>query len=168
MVIIRPEVPDDIAVIHSVHAAAFPTEEEARLVDALRIAGRLAVSLVAEEKGQVVGHIAFSPVTVDGIAGGLGLAPLAVVPEYQRRGIGGELVQKGLAYAAAAAAGFVVVLGHPAYYPRFGFRPAAAFGLDNEYGADEAFMVLEFRPKAIPEAGGLVHYSPEFGAWTED
>ena len=163
---VRPEEADDVAGIFAVHAAAFPSDAEARLVDALRAAGRLAISLVAEDDGRVVGHVAFSPVSVGGATGGLGLAPLAVAPGSQRRGIGGELVRAGLAAAARAGAGFVVVLGHPAYYPRFGFRLASDCGLGNEYGAGEAFMVAELRDGGLPAGGGLVRYGPEFAAWT--
>jgi putative acetyltransferase len=162
--VVRPEEAGDAAGIFAVHVAAFPTDAEGRLVNALRAAGRLAVSLVAEVGGRVVGHVGFSPVTVGGAAGGLGLAPLAVAPDAQRRGVGGALVRAGLAAAAASGAGFVVVLGHPAYYPRFGFRPAGGLGLGNEYGAGEAFMAAELRPGGLP-GGGLVRYGPEFAAW---
>ena len=168
MVVIRLEEPGDEAAVHAVHASAFPNDDEARLVDALRAGGRLAVSVVAEDGGRVVWHVAFSPVSVGGIARGLGLAPLAVVPEYQRRGVGGMLVSEGLTLAARAGAGFVVVLGHPEYYPRFGFRRAGEVGLGNEYGADEAFMVVELRPGALPAGGGLVSYGPEFSALDRD
>jgi putative acetyltransferase len=95
----------------------------------------------------------------------LGLAPLSVTPEHQRTGIGSQLVQAGLAAAFAAGIRFVVVLGHPGYYPRFGFRRAAELGLHNEYGADEAFMVLELRPGSLPSGGGVVRYGAEFAAW---
>ena len=164
--VIRPEHACDLTAIHAVHASAFATDAEARLVDELRITGRLSVSLVAEDGGRVVGHVAFSPVKVAGAAGGLGLAPLAVTPDRRRRGIGGQLVREGLAVAAASGFGFVVVLGHPGYYLRFGFRRAAEVGLGNEYGADEAFMVLELRPGSLPAGGGLVRYGPEFAAWS--
>jgi putative acetyltransferase len=164
-VVVRPEAPSDRAAIFAVNASAFPTEAEARLVDALRAAGRLAVSLVAEDDGRVVGHVAFSPVSVGGAVDGLGLAPLAVAPDSQRRGIGGALVRAGLAAASRTGAGFVVVLGHPGYYPRFGFRRAADHGLGNEYGAGEAFMVAELRDGGLPAGGSLVRYGPEFAAW---
>lgn len=164
MVVIRPEQAGDVATIHAVHASAFPTDDEARLVDALRAAGRLSITLVADDGGRLVGHVAFSPVSLAGRPDGLGLAPLAVIPDRQRQGIGARLVREGLAVADAGGAPFVVVLGHPAYYPRFGFRRAAAVGLSNEYGADEAFMVLELRPGSLPAGGGLVRYGPEFTA----
>jgi putative acetyltransferase len=165
MVTIRPEHDGDAAAIRRVHRAAFPTAAEARLVDRLRAAGHARVSRVAESDGRVVGHILFSPVTIDGSRDGgegLGLAPLAVAPPHQRRGIGAALVRDGLAACRHAGRPFVVVLGDPAYYARFGFARAAAAGLDNEYGADEAFMVLELRPGALPAAGGLVRYAPAF------
>lgn len=101
------------------------------------------------------------------MAGGLGLAPLAVTPGHQRQGIAGRLVREGLAVAAAAGAQFVVVLGHPGYYPRFGFRRAAEVGLSNEFGADEAFMDLELRPGSLPAGGGLVRYGAEFASWIQ-
>jgi putative acetyltransferase len=101
------------------------------------------------------------------VSSGLGLAPLAVTPDCQRQGIGGRLVRDGLAAAARSGAGFVVVLGHPGYYPRFGFRRAAAVGLSNEYGADEAFMVLELQPGSLPAGGGLVKYGVEFAAGSQ-
>jgi putative acetyltransferase len=169
MVMIRPERTADIAAVRGVHGAAFPTDAEARLVDRLRAGGQARVSLVAEVDGGVVGHIVFSPVSVaapSGYCHGLGLAPLAVLPEYQRRGVGSALVRAGLAVCQQEGHAFVVVLGHPGYYPRFGFRQASAVGLSNEYGADEAFMVLELQPGALPASGGLVKYGPEFAEWS--
>jgi putative acetyltransferase len=161
---IRPERPTDAAGIRAVHQAAFATHAEADLVDALRATGRLAVSLVATDAvGRVIGHVALSPVTVDGRdCGGLGLAPLAVLPAHQRRGVGGRLVRAAL--AAAGGAAFVVVLGDPAYYARFGFRRAREFGLANEYGVDDEFMAKEIRPDGLPPGRALVKYAPEFSA----
>ena len=148
---IRPEEPTDAVEIRRVLEAAFPTADEARLVDLLRASGRLGVSLVAEVDGQIVGHIAFSPIQVDGESRdgvGVGLAPLAVAPDYQRQGVGSRLIREGLAACNRAGYGFVVVLGWPKYYPRFGFIRADQRGLANEYGAGEAFMVLELRDGA--------------------
>jgi putative acetyltransferase len=164
MISVRPEQPTDAAAVRQVHASAFPSPAEARLVDRLREGGKALVALVAEVDGAVVGHIVFSPVAVEPPADGqgVGLAPLAVLPGHQRRGIGTRLVEEGLAACRRAGYPFVVVLGHPGYYPRFGFRRAAARGLRNEYGADEAFMVLELRAGSLPPGGGLVRYGPEF------
>jgi putative acetyltransferase len=157
----RPEQFSDAAAIRAILEAAFPTAAEARLVDALRASGRLVVSTIAADAGGPVGHVAFSPVTI-GDARGLGLAPMAVMPAHQNRGVGALLVREGLASCVAIGCGFVVVLGEPEYYGRFGFTRASTFGLDNEYGADEAFMVLELKAGALPPGGGLVRYAPEF------
>jgi putative acetyltransferase len=164
MVTIRPERAEDIAAIRAVHRAAFPTDAEARVVDRLRASGQARASLVAESGERIVGHVLFSPVTVVGPAGecrGLGLAPLAVLPEHQGRGVGSALVRAGLAVCRREGWAFVVVLGHPSYYPRFGFRRASEVGLSNDYGADEAFMVLELQPGSLPAGGGFVRYGPE-------
>jgi putative acetyltransferase len=149
--------------------SAFPTDAEARLVDLLRGSGQARVSLVAEVDGTVVGHVVFSPVSVGGAqSGGLGLAPVAVVPAHQRRGVGSALIGEGLAVCRREGYPFVVLLGHPGYYPRFGFRRASELGLTNEYKADEAFMVLELRPGSLPREGGLVRYGPEFREFDRD
>jgi putative acetyltransferase len=164
---VRLEQPTDIASVRVVHRAAFPSDAEAALVDRLRENGKVVVSLVAEVSGTVVGHIVFSPVSIEEapeIANGLGLAPVAVLPAFQRRGVGSRLVQEGLAASLRALYGFVVVLGEPRFYQRFGFRPASAFGLRNEYGAEEAFMVLELQAGALPENSGVVKYGPEFAS----
>ena len=161
---LRAEDPADRDAIHAVHASAFPTDAEARLVDRLRSAGRCAISLVAEIDGRIVGHVLFTPVAVGGAVGGLGLAPVGVLPEHQRRGIGAALVRAGLDTCRRRDCPFVVVLGEPAYYRRFGFQRAADHGLDNEYGAGEAFMVIELRSGGIPAGGGLVKYAGEFAA----
>jgi putative acetyltransferase len=167
MVTIRPEQPGDAAAVRSVHEAAFPGHDEARLVDALRAAGRMVVSLVAEDNGRIVGHVAFSPVTVEGASDGVGLAPVAVIPTAQRGGIGSRLIRSGLDICRQNGFGFVVVLGAPAYYGRFGFTPAHAWGLDDEYGGGEAFQALELREGSIPKDAGRVRYAPEFAALDE-
>ena len=159
---IRPERLYDLPSIHTVHSTSFPTDAEAQLVDSLRAGRRLAVSLVAEADGLVVGHVAFSPVTVASGAVGAGLAPLAVVEAQRRRGVGAELVSAGLQSCREAGFGWVVVLGDPAYYARFGFKPASDFGLADEYGGDASFQVVEQVPGSLPIGGGLVQYAPEF------
>jgi len=164
---IRPSRTDDRDEIRRVHTSAFPTDGEARLVDALLDAEQDVVSLVAEADGRVVGHILFSPVTVEPHAGstqGLGLAPLAVLPELQKRGVGSALTRTGIEACRDLGYGFLVVLGHTAYYPRFGFSRALPHGLENEYGADEAFMVLELQTGALAGIRGLVRYAPEFAS----
>jgi putative acetyltransferase len=168
VVTIRPEQPADADAIRQVLEAAFPTAAEAHLVELLRAGGHLGISFVAELDDEIVGHIAFSPVEIEGVdveGIGIGLAPLAVVLDYQRQGIGGQLVREGLAACDRAGSGFVVVLGEPEYYQRFGFTRADRRRLGNEYAADEAFMVLELREGSIPENGGLVRYGPEFAAF---
>jgi putative acetyltransferase len=165
---IREEGPGDFAAIRAVHLDAFSTPAEAGLVDALRAAGALSLSLVAEVGGRVVGHIAFSPVTVDGPEGswrGLGLAPMAVVSACQRKGIGSALVREGLARLENAGEAFAVVLGHSHYYPRFGFVPASRHGLRWDRPVpDEAFLVRELRPWGLDGVRGVVRYRPEFEA----
>jgi putative acetyltransferase len=170
---VRPERAGDVSAIDAVHRAAFPTDAEARLVALLREHGQARVSLVAERDGAIVGHILFSPVTIVEqasssprvLASGLGLAPVAVTPETQRRGVGSVLIREGLAAGRNLGCRFVVVLGHTDYYPRFGFRRASDLGLGNEYGADEAFMVLELETGSLPTGGGLVQYGPDFRAF---
>jgi putative acetyltransferase len=164
-VTIRTERPADRQAIFAVHAAAFPGAAEARLVDALRAGGSVRVSLVAEMGGAIAGHILFSPVAVapEGRLGA-GLAPLAVLAALRRRGIGGRLVECGLEACRRAGLGFVVVLGEPGYYRRFGFRRALDVGLRNEHGADEEFMARELRAGALAGVAGLVRHAPEFAA----
>jgi putative acetyltransferase len=159
---VRPEQPADREAAHAVHVASFPTDLEARLVDMLRAAGKLTISLVAEEEGQILGHVGFSPVTAPGATGGVGLAPVAVLPAFRRRGIAAELIRQGLAVCGELDYSFVVVLGEPDYYRRFGFTPAAAWGLQDEYGGGQAFQALELRADAIPPGSRIVRYAPEF------
>jgi putative acetyltransferase len=164
MVAIRPEQPGDAAAIQAVHAASFPTDLESRLVDLLRGAGRLLVSLVAEVGGVVVGHVAFSPVTAVSGAVGVGLAPVAVTEPHRPGGIAAALIRAGLEACGAAGFGWVVVMGEPAYYSRFGFRPASEFCLSDEYGGGQAFQAMVLIPGALPVGAGLVQYAPEFAA----
>ncbi|MBI3992747.1 MAG: N-acetyltransferase [Candidatus Lambdaproteobacteria bacterium] len=163
---IRDECPEDVSAIHHVNALAFGQPQEAALVDALRRAGAVLLSLVAVEDGAIVGHILFSPVRVRGGGGefaAVGLAPMAVLPAWQRRGIGSALVRAGLARLRGMGQEAVVVLGHPAYYPRFGFRRASVFGLRWEHAApDEAFMALELVAGSLAGRQGVVAYRPEF------
>ena len=166
MELIRPERGGDAAAIRRVHETAFPTAAEADLVERLRAGGKAVIALVAEDAGSIVGHILFSPVALEPLAGtvGLGLAPVAVLPDHEKHGVGRRLIQNGLAECRAWGAGFVVVIGDPPYYGRFGFEPAQQYGLRNEYGAGEAFMVFELNSGALPPPGTLVKYAPEFSA----
>ncbi|QQS42875.1 MAG: N-acetyltransferase [Acidobacteriota bacterium] len=164
---IRPETENDIAAIHAVNVAAFETDAEARLVDELRKHADPFISLVAERDGDIVGHIAFSPVTHSARADVsiLGLGPMAVVPDLQKQGIGTFLVARGLEECRSLGAGALVVLGHPEYYPRFGFVPASRFGIKCEYDVpDEVFMAMELEEGYLANTAGLVNYHPAFGA----
>lgn len=162
---VRPETAGDADAVRAVHVAAFPTPLEARLVDALRAAGKAVISLVAELDDAVVGHVLFSPVSVArGARRGLGLAPVAVLPRVQRRGVGSRLIGAGLAAAAALGQDFVVVLGEPDYYQRFGFATASRFGLLNAYGVDAPFMALAVHADGFEGVSGLVSYAPELTA----
>lgn len=161
---LRPEREGDEAAIAAVIEAAFPTDGEACLVQLLRQAGRLTLSFVAECDDAIVGHIAFSPVTLDGQpCNALGLAPVAVQPSHQGRGLGSKLITQGIAACRAGGFAFVVVLGEPDYYHRFGFVTASASGLRNVYGVDEPFMVLPLDSDAMPQVGGLIEYDAAFG-----
>ena len=159
---IRPEQPSDAPAIRAIHVASFPTDAEARLVDLLREASNLSVSLVAEVRGEVVGHVAFSPVRVASGRVGAGLAPVAVLPSHRRQGAAALLVRAGLAECRSAGLRWAVVLGDPAYYSRFGFEPAPDFGLSDEYGGGTNFQVIPLVPGGVPSSDGLVWYAPQF------
>jgi len=163
---IRPERAEDIAAVRRVHVSAFPTAAEADLVERLRAGGKAAVSLVAEAEGRIIGHIVFSRVTfvptLDIIAYGLG--PMAVMPGYEKHGIGRRLVQNGLGECHAQDACMVVVLGDSAYYERFGFERASRHGLRNEFGVEESFMAFMLEAGAHPPPATLVKYADEFDA----
>ncbi|MGH8635359.1 MAG: GNAT family N-acetyltransferase [Burkholderiales bacterium] len=169
MELIRPERDEDAAAVRRVHEIAFPTAAEANLVDRLRAGGKSVIALVAEDGDSVVGHILFSPVALEPLAGavGLGLAPVAVLPDHEKHGVGRRLIQNGLAECRAWGAGFVVVIGDPPYYGRFGFEPAEKYGLRNEFGAGEGFMVFELVSGGLPPSGTLVKYAPEFTGMTK-
>jgi len=165
---IRPERPDDIAAITAVVTEAFGRTDEARLVARLRTAGALSLSLVAAYDDQVVGHVAFSPVTVSGNPDGFavwGLAPLAIVPLHQKAGIGRLLVKAGLDQAEAMGARAAVVLGDPAYYGRFGFVPAGLVGLEWDHPCPPgAFQVTALAERALTRLEGRVSYHAAFDA----
>jgi putative acetyltransferase len=162
---IREETNADEDAIRDVLTSAFPRDAEARLVDLLRQRQKASIALVAVVGKRIVGHILFSPVTVahapQGFRGS-GLAPVAVHRDFQNRGIGSTLICEGLERCRHRGYDAVVVLGHPNYYPRFGFRIASAHDLGNEYGVDKAFMVLGLKDGILEKIKGLVKYAPEF------
>ena len=163
--LIRPEEDKDRAAVHALNTAAFGSPAEANLVDALRQEVRPVIALVADDCHTVVGHIMFSPVVLPDNPGLriMGLAPMAVSPQHQRKGIGSALVRAGLERCKLIGFGAVVVLGHPEYYPRFGFSPASRFGIGCEYEApDEAFMLIELEPGYLRGAFGKVKYHAAF------
>ena len=166
MIRIRPEQPGDVAAIRRVNERAFNDSAEANLVDLLREHGEVTLSLVAVHDAQVVGHILFSPVVIESAGesfAAVGLAPMAVLPEWQNQGVGSRLVKAGLDECRRQGHAAAVVLGHPGFYPRFGFAPASRFGVRSEYDvADEVFMAIELQPGALAGRGGLVRYQPEF------
>ncbi len=163
---IRPETKEDIAKIWQVNTSAFDTEAEANLVDNLRKSGAPLISLVAEANKKVVGHILFSPATISGTRKDVkiaGLAPMAVMPVYQKQGIGAALVKKGLKNCKSKDYQAAVVLGHPDYYPRFGFVPCSRFGIKSEYDVpDEVFMVKELVNGIFSGYRGVVKYHSLF------
>lgn len=161
---IRAETERDREAVHALNAAAFGQATEALLVDMLRAQAAPVISLVAQDGDTVVGHIMFTPVSLAGHGGLImGLAPMAVEPSRQRAGIGSALVRAGLERCKELGAAAAVVLGHPAFYPKFGFLPAARFGLACEYDVPpEAFMALELRAGALRGASGTVRYHAAF------
>lgn len=165
MVTIRDEVATDVDAIRRINDLAFGQDAEGQLVEALRARGAVLVSLVAESEGEAVGHILFSAATIAGIEGAA-LAPMAVAPTCQRQGIGSALVRAGLERLRARAAPFVVVLGHPGFYPRFGFTPAQVLGITCDWDVPpEVFMIAVFDPALAPRLHGRAVYQPEFSAF---
>jgi putative acetyltransferase len=163
------ERPDHIQGIREVNRQAFGREDEAHLVDALRDGGYAHLSLVAEEGGRVVGHILFSDlpiITGAGTVPALALAPMAVLPGFQRQGIGSALVRRGLDECRRQGHRIVVVVGHPHFYPRFGFSSKLAASLAAPFSGQESFLALELVPGALEGVAGRVQYSPPFGAWS--
>jgi putative acetyltransferase len=165
-IVIRPERIADVDAAHAVVAAAFEREGEADLVDALRRGARPFISLVATREEIVVGHIAFSPLRLDGEGPlAMGLAPLSVLPAMQSCGIGSRLTRAGLQACRAIETGPVFVLGHAEYYPRFGFRPAAELGFYfMTPGGEPSFFVLELSTGAAAGRSGRVRYHSAFDA----
>jgi putative acetyltransferase len=163
--LVRTENTEDYEAVRRLNESAFDTPAEAGLVDLLRQQAAPFVSLVADDGGEIVGHILFSPVELSGARDlVMGLAPMAVAPARQRDGIGSALVQAGLDECRKLGATAVIVLGHPEYYPRFGFVPASNFSVDCEYEVpDGVFMAMELEDDSLAGAGGTAKYHPAFG-----
>ena len=164
---IRTERREDIPHVRKVNELAFEQTTEADIVDKIRNACAESISLVADDGRVIAGHIFFSPVVLHSSAGnlsGMGLGPMAVLPDRQRQGIGSGLVRRGLEILRETGCPFVIVLGHPAYYPRFGFEPASRYGLRCQWDGipDEAFMVLILDRTAMDGVTGEVRYRAEF------
>ena len=165
---IRPAQPADLSAIAAVHRAAFLTDLEARLVRLLVERCQDTLSLIGLAESHVAGHVLFSPATIESggqtVATGLGLAPVAVLPVYQNRGLGTALIRAGLERCREMGCPFVVVLGEPAYYSRFDLEPASRYGLTGEYGGGDAFQILWLKEPTSQPQGCLVRYAAEFRA----
>jgi len=166
MITIRPETDSDIESVRKINKKAFGRPDESGLIDKLRHSCTNLLSLIAELDKNVVAHILFSPVVIDstkGVIHGFGLGPMATLPEYQHQGIGGSLINTGLAMLTKKDCPFVVVLGHPTYYPRFGFEPASNFGIGCEWDVpDEVFMIQVFNKILLDNIKGTALYRDEF------
>ncbi len=164
-ILIRPENDQDHDAVRQVNCSAFGQDGEARLVDGLRAGGCAPVSLVAEIDGKVVGHILFSDlsiVTESGNVAALALAPMAVLPKFQRQGIGSALVRCGLEMCKENGHRTVIVLGHAEFYPRFGFSAKLAERIASPYGSGPSHLAAELTPGALEGVVGTLMYSPPF------
>ena len=164
MITVRPEVERDAPAVRAVHEAAFGQPDEADLVEALRAEGAHVpeLCLVAEESGEVIGHVMFSRA---GLGGGevLALAPVGVLPARQGQGVGSALCREGLRLAGTTGYPLVIVLGHAGYYPRFGFEPARPLGIEAPFEVpDESWMACRL-PRYDAAARGTVRYARAFG-----
>ncbi len=167
MIEIRKEEQKDYDKIRIVNDQAFGQPDEGRIVDKLRESCKEIVSLVAVSDNEIIGHIFFSPVTIEtqtGFVKGMGLAPMAVLPEFQNRGVGSMLVNEGVRIIENMSCPFVIVLGHETYYPRFGFERASKFGLKCQWDGmpDDAFMVMIIDESAMKGISGIAKYRDEF------
>jgi putative acetyltransferase len=163
---IREEHPGDLEAIRAVNRQAFDQEQEGRIVDTLRERGAVLLSLVAVADGEVVGHLLFSPASIGSLQGAA-LGPMAVVPAYQRQGIGSPLVVRGLQWLQAHGCPAVVIIGHPGFYPRFGFEAATVFGLACDWDVPaDVFMVKVLNAADAGHVCGRVSYRGEFASVT--
>ena len=169
-VIIRPESAgnaNERSAIRLVNEGAFGGSEEADLVDKLVDAGDDLLSLVAEVNRRIIGHALFSRLRIETQNGNIpavALAPVAVLPDYRNRGIGGQLIRHGIDVLRGRGEAIVIVIGHPAYYPRFGFSSEKAQSLESPFPVEaEAFMALELSPGALDRVRGKLRYPVAFG-----
>jgi putative acetyltransferase len=163
---VRAERPDDIAAIREVNRRAFGQEQEGNIVDALRSHGAALLSLVATVDGRVVGHIMYSRASIDGV-NGAALGPMSVDPDHQRQRIGSTLVAAGNRLLSESHCPFVVVVGHPEFYPRFGFVPASTRGITCEWAVpDDVFMIAVLDERKMAGVSGLTKYRDEFSTIT--
>ena len=162
---IRNEEEKDFVQVRAILQATFPSEAESKLVEALHANGKAVISLVAVKNDVVLGHILLSPVTTTppSDAKGIGLAPVSVRPDAQSLGIGSQLIREGLHLCRELGYDYCVVLGSPKYYQRFGFEKASRYGMQNEYGVDDEFMVIRLSDQGV---AGLVKYAPEFSMFS--
>lgn len=166
---IRREQSGDEQQVYEVNLLAFERKEEAEVVDTLRKTCPDGVSLVAEDDGRIVGHILFTPTIIEGKSSqliGTGLAPMAVLPAYQRKGIGSALIVAGLQEMKKRGEPFVIVVGHPWLYPKHGFERASKYGITCEYPnvPDEVFMIVVFDAARVGRIKGVAKERPEFAA----
>jgi putative acetyltransferase len=168
--IIKPETEADIPAIYEVNKLAFGQEDEAKLVDALRESDAFVrgLSLIATMGGEVVGHILFTKIKIRGNRGSqhdsLALAPMAVLPAFQKQGIGSQLISHGLVKAKELGYKSVIVLGHEHYYPKFGFVPAIKWNIKAPIEVpSNIFMGIELVRGGLKKINGTVEYSKEFG-----
>jgi len=169
MIIIREETPEDAGAIRRINQDAFRQPVEAQVVDLIRENCKDLLSLVAVREGEVVGHILFSPASIEGEGtahqvSGMGLAPMAVLPRCQGQGIGSLLIHNGIKMLRERGCPFIIVLGYPEYYPRFGFERASRYGIHSQWPEvpDEAFMILILNKTSMVGASGIARYRKEF------
>jgi putative acetyltransferase len=170
MISIREERPEDIVYVRKLNERTFKQEFgqalEADLIDRLRKNCQSILSLVAVKNNRIVGNIIFSPVKIEGdkTVDGMGLGPMAVLPEHQHQGIGSRLIQAGIDTLKSRASPFIVVLGHPEYYPHFGFEPASHRNIFSQWAGvpDEAFMILVLDENVMSDVHGVARYRNEF------
>jgi putative acetyltransferase len=163
--LVRCENTGDTERIRLINETAFGGSEEADLVESLRTEGAVLLSLVAEVQNAIVGHILFSRMFIETSTGPVpaaALAPMAVLPEHQRRGVGGKLIRHGLNILRERGEQIVIVVGHPEYYPRFGFSSEKTRALESTF-APEAFMAMELGAGALDGVRGKVRYAAAFG-----